>query len=82
MNKDELVKKLELVYRCLIETHVSGRTSLDQFDSIIKELKQLENLTILEDTKHNWFEKLPLHWRYMYYMIEGIIIGLLLPHVW
>lgn len=33
-------------------------------------------------TKRNWFEKLPLHWRYICYMVGGIIIGLLLPYVW
>lgn len=31
--------------------------------------------------KPNWFEKLPLHWRYMYYFVGGIIIGLLLPYL-
>ena len=33
-------------------------------------------------TKRNWFQKLPLHWRYLYYMIGGILIGLMLPYVW
>jgi len=33
-------------------------------------------------TKRNWFEKLPLHWRLLYYFIAGITIGLLLPYVW
>jgi len=33
-------------------------------------------------TKRNWFEKMPLHWRLLYYFIGGIIIGLLLPYVW
>jgi hypothetical protein len=33
-------------------------------------------------TKRNWFERLPLHLRLLYYFIGGIIIGLLLPYVW
>jgi hypothetical protein len=38
--------------------------------------------SIADVTKCNWFEKLPLHWRLLYYFIGGIIIGLLLPYVW
>ncbi len=41
-----------------------------------------EQLTIPVVTKRNWFERLPLHWRYLYYMVGGVIIGLLLPYVW
>ena len=29
----------------------------------------------------NWFEALPLHWRYIYYMLGGILIGFLLSHI-
>jgi len=28
----------------------------------------------------NWFERLPLHWKLIYYLVGGIIIGLLLPY--
>lgn len=44
--------------------------------------KQVKNLTIPVVTKRNWFEKLPLHWRLLYYFIGGVTIGLLLPYVW
>ncbi len=23
----------------------------------------------------NWFQRMPLHWRYIYYMVGGVIIG-------
>jgi len=45
-----------------------------------KEIVKLFDIPVV--TKRNWFEKLPLHWRYLYYMIGGILIGLLLPYVW
>lgn len=32
-------------------------------------------------SKRNWFERLPLHWRYVYYMVGGIVIGYLLHYV-
>ena len=41
-----------------------------------------ENLNISDVTKRNWFQKMPLHWRYLYYMFGGIVIGLLLHYVW
>ena len=44
--------------------------------------KQVKNLTIPVVAKRNWFERLPLHWRLLYYFIGGIITGLLLPYVW
>jgi hypothetical protein len=31
--------------------------------------------------KPNWFEKLPLHWRYIYHMAGGILIGYLLHYL-
>ena len=31
--------------------------------------------------KHNWFERLPLHWRYIYHMAGGILIGYLLHYL-
>ena len=44
--------------------------------------KQPEVLNTNNSTRQNWFEKLPLHWRFLYYFIGGIIIGLLLPYIW
>lgn len=29
----------------------------------------------------NWFEKMPLHFRYTYYLIGGIIIGFLIGFI-
>ena len=29
----------------------------------------------------NWFERLPLHWRYIYHMAGGILIGYLLHYL-
>ena len=31
--------------------------------------------------KPNWFEKLPIHWRYIYHMAGGILIGYLLHYL-
>lgn len=47
-----------------------------------EEENEPEKLFIHGVTKRNWFEKMPLHWRLLYYFIGGIIIGLLLPYVW
>lgn len=33
-------------------------------------------------TTRNWFERMPLYARYLWYMVGGIFIGLLLPYVW
>lgn len=30
----------------------------------------------------NWFERIPLHWKLIYYYVGGIITGLLLHYVW
>ncbi len=46
----------------------------------VHELQQ--ELYILYDvSKRNWFERLPLHWRYVYYMVGGMIIGYLLHYI-
>ena len=29
----------------------------------------------------NWFEKLPIHWKYIYYLVGGIIIGVMLHYI-
>ena len=51
----------------------------------IKALKIAENnqnlqLQQTDVSGGNWFQKLHLHWRYIYYMIGGIIIGYLIHH--
>ena len=43
---------------------------------------ETEQLILHGVTKRNWFQRMPLHWRFIYYLIGGIIIGLLLPYVW
>jgi len=66
MNKEEQIEEL-----------------LDRWEEGNMSVKDLsDELYILCDvSKRNWFERLPLHWRYIYYMIGGIVIGLLLPYV-
>ena len=34
-----------------------------------------------DDYEPNWFERLPLHWRYIYHMAGGILIGYLLHYL-
>ena len=29
----------------------------------------------------NWFKKLSVHWRYIYYLVGGIIIGVMLHYI-
>ena len=29
----------------------------------------------------NWFEILPTHWKYIYYLVGGIIIGVMLHYI-
>lgn len=48
--------------------------------SVVEEYEKKYNL--MSNNRRNWFEKMPLHWRYVYYMFGGIIIGLLLHYVW
>lgn len=57
---------------------------LDRWEEGNMSVKDLQDeLYVLYDvSKRNWFERLPLHWRYVYYMSGGIIIGLLLPYVY
>ena len=32
-------------------------------------------------SERNWFQRMPLHWRYLYYMGGGILLGLMLPYM-
>lgn len=56
---------------------------LDRWEEGNMSVKDLQDeLYLLYDvSKRNWFERLPLHWRYIYYLVGGIIVGLLLPYV-
>jgi len=46
--------------------------------SIIEAMEEYaKQVKIADDSKRNWFEKMPLHWRYIYYMAGGILIGLI-----
>lgn len=57
-----------------------------QFEDIRELLNKLrtevEKFSLHNVTTRNWFERLPIHWRYVWYMAGGILIGLLLPYVW
>ena len=83
MTKEEIRDKVEDLY--IKETDRFAFLNPNKLDDrYIEWLEQIvvKNLTIPFVTKRNWFEKLPLHWRLLYYFIGGIIIGLLLPYVW
>lgn len=50
--------------------------------NLLVELRaEAEQCNIAHVSKRNWFERLPLHWRYVYYMVGGIVIGYLLHYV-
>ena len=38
-------------------------------------------LPISDVIERNWFEKLPLHWRYIWYMSGGMVIGFMINYV-
>ncbi len=68
-----------------VEWELEGfeRPTADNSKKMLEALKQTVKLfAVPVVTKRNWFERLPLHWRYLYYMVGGVIIGLLLPYVW
>lgn len=52
-----------------------------EYKEELKHLSESECLNISDATKRNWFQKMPLHWRYIYYMLGGIVIGLLLHYI-
>ena len=56
---------------------------MDRFDEGNMSINDLEQelLALYNVSKRNWFERLPLHWRYIYYMVGGIVIGYLLHYV-
>ena len=56
---------------------------MDRFDEGNMSINDLEQelLVLYDVSKRNWFERLPLHWRYVYYMVGGILIGYLLHYV-
>jgi hypothetical protein len=57
---------------------------MDRFDEGNMSINDLEQELLVVYThvsKRNWFERLPLHWRYIYYMVGGILIGYLLHYV-
>ena len=68
--------------RYYIKPHIDlkiGKT--ENFDEWYSE-NIVKKLFIGDVTERNWFEKMPLHWRLLYYFIGGIILGLLLPYAW
>ena len=53
-----------------------------KIQSLDKHGKPVNSDFISDVTKRNWFQRMDLHWRLLYYMILGIGIGLLLPYAW
>ena len=43
------------------------------------DLKEKENQTDFSEL--NWFERMPKHWQFIYYLVGGIVIGLLLRFI-
>jgi len=42
----------------------------------------VQNGELSNVTTRNRFQRLPLHWRYIYHIVGGIITGYLLHYVW
>ena len=61
-------------------TKSQGEPDIDYVFWLEDEL--IKQLNIARVTNSNWFQRLPLHWRFAYYLIGGIGIGLLLPYCW
>jgi len=57
----------------------AGKYSIEKIE--IGNGRRVKNLNIANVSKRNWFERLPLPWRYIYYMVSGILIGYWLHYV-
>lgn len=78
----ESIKKIESRIDSIIEelNEPVYRAEILTAKSKLIELKKA--LNIHNVATHNWFEKLPLHWKLAYHLIGGIVIGYLLHYVW
>ena len=85
MKRYELLDELEELQDYADENNIGSNEAELEYRELVASLieKLLKNNGILIDvTKRNWFERMPLWFRLLYYMIGGILIGLMLPYVW
>lgn len=79
-NERDTADLLELV--CQLHSRALAYPSKEMHDSYIEARRVLERRIGAIKTSSNpvvsssnWFERLPLHWKLVYYMVGGIIIG-------
>jgi hypothetical protein len=85
MKRYELLDELEELQDYADENNIGSNEAELEYRELVANLieKLLKNNGILIDvTKRNWFERMPLWFRLLYYMVGGILIGLMLPYVW
>lgn len=85
MEKHELMDVLEdLQIEAWNENTGSNEADLDYREKVYTLIEGLlkNNGVLIDVTKRNWFERMPLWFRLLYYMVGGILIGLMLPYVW
>lgn len=65
-----------------IEDNISDNVTTDYKNGVmdcIWLIKEYKQLTLNDISKRNWFERLPLHKRYLFYWFTGIALGLVIP---
>jgi len=85
MKRYELLDELEELQDYATDNNIGSNESELEYRELVANLieKLLKNNGILIDvTKRNWFERMPLWFKLLYYMIGGMLIGLILPYVW
>lgn len=80
MTNQEVAEQEIEAFKWMTKKGYDRKASKDISQILVKYLN--EQLILHGVTKRNWFQRMPLHWRFIYYLIGGIIIGLLLPYVW
>lgn len=76
---NEFKQKLE---ETLNRLYKENKLSIDAYSELMEFADPNQALQLQQTgvSGSNWFQKLHLHWRYIYYMICGIIIGYLIHY--
>ena len=85
MKRYELLDELEELQDYADKNNIGSNEAELEYRELVASLieKLLKNNGVLIDvTKRNWFERMPLWFKLLYYIIGGVLIGLMLPYVW
>lgn len=70
--KDEVIEDLYSIGMSPDEEYVA-RTAMGRI---------LDKMGVTDGGNTNWFQKWPIEWRYIYYMVGGVVMGLLIGFFW